>query len=310
MKSTASKDARAGARGWLRFAWLAGGGLVLLGLGVLAARWLVGLEGVQEFLARYPGHTELPAAAPTGIPVWMSWQHFLNAFFILLIIRSGWQVRTQQRPPAHWTRNNKGLVKTRNPPKRISINLWFHLTLDALWVLNGFVFIVLLFATGHWMRIVPTSWEVFPNAVSAGLQYLSLDWPVEDGWVNYNSLQLLTYFLTVFVAAPLAIITGLRMSEAWPKKAAVNKAYPVELARAVHFPVMLYFVFFVITHVALVLSTGAVRNLNHMYGARDDGTWIGFWFFAGSVVAMAAAWFLSRPVLLAPIASLMGKVSR
>ena len=144
------------------------------------------------------------------------------------------------------------------------------------------VFAVLLFATGQWMRIVPTSWDVFPNALSAALQYASLNWPTENGWVNYNALQLLTYFITVFIAAPLAFITGLRMSSAWPKKAAgLNKAFPIEWARAVHFPVMIYFVAFIVVHVFLVLATGALRNLNHMYAVTDDDGWLGFWFFAG-----------------------------
>ena len=43
---------------------------------------------------------------------------------------------------------------------------------------------------------------------------MSLDWPTERGWVVYNSLQLLAYFVTVFVAAPAALITGLGMSPA------------------------------------------------------------------------------------------------
>ena len=310
MKSTASRPGGKTQPARVRFLWAALAAVVALGLLVLAARWLVTLDAVQGFLARYPGHTELPADAPTGFPAWLAWQHFLNAFFLVLIIRTGWQVRATARPPAHWTRNNKGLIKTRNPPKRISIDLWLHLTLDALWVLNGAVFMILLFATGQWMRIVPTSWEVLPNAASAALQYASLEWPMENGWVNYNSLQVLAYFATVFIAAPLAIATGLRMSEAWPKKAAVNKVFPIEAARAVHFPVMIYFVLFVIVHVALVFATGALRNLNHMYAVRDDAGWLGFWIFAASVVAMVGAWFLARPVFLAPVASLTGKVSR
>jgi hypothetical protein len=310
VKSTASRPGGKTQPARVRFLWAALGAVVALGLLVLAARWLVTLDAVQGFLATYPGHTELPADAPTGFPAWLAWQHFLNAFFLVLIIRTGWQVRSTARPPAHWTRNNKGLIKTKNPPKRISIDLWLHLTLDALWVLNGAVFMVLIFATGQWMRIVPTSWEVLPNAASAALQYASLDWPLENGWVNYNSLQVLAYFATVFIAAPLAIATGLRMSEAWPKKAAVNKVFPIEAARAVHFPVMIYFVLFVIVHVALVFATGALRNLNHMYAVRDDAGWLGFWIFAASVVAMVGAWFLARPVFLAPVASLTGKVSR
>jgi thiosulfate reductase cytochrome b subunit len=172
------------------------------------------------------------------------------------------------------------------------------------------LFVVLLFLTGQWMRIIPTSWEVFPNAVSAGLQYVSLDWPTENGWVNYNSLQQLAYFATVFIAAPLAAITGVRMSHVWPKEAkALNKAYPVEWARAVHFPVMIYFVLFIFVHVVLVFATGALRNLNHMYAAQDAVNWTGFWIFAVSMLVIAAAWVAARPLVLAPIARLFGKVS-
>lgn len=294
-----------------RLYWGVPAALVALVLVVLLAKWLRELPAVSSFLVDYPGHSELPEGAPVGFPAWLAWQHFLNGFFLLLIIRTGWQVRTTTRPSGHWTRNNKGLIKTKTPPTKITLELWFHLTLDALWILNGVVFAVLLFATGQWMRIVPTSWDVFPNALSAALQYASLNWPTENGWVNYNALQLLTYFLTVFIAAPLAFISGIRTSSAWPKKApGLNKAYPIELARAIHFPVMIYFVAFIVVHVFLVLATGALRNLNHMYAVSDGDGWLGFWIFLASVAVMVAAWFLARPIFLRPIASLMGKVSR
>ncbi|BDZ53455.1 hypothetical protein GCM10025870_05280 [Agromyces marinus] len=273
---------------------------------VQLTRWFLGLEFMQDFLATYPGETHLPDGAPVGLPAWLGWQHFFNVFLIVLIIRSGLQVRTERRPPASWTpRWAKG------GQGRISLTLWFHQSLDILWLVNGLVFIVLLFATGQWMRVVPTSWEVLPNAVSAGLQYLSLDWPLENGWVNYNSLQVLAYFATIFIAAPLAAITGVRMSGLWPKRAAtLSRLYPVEWARAVHFPVMLYFVAFIVVHVALVFLTGALRNLNHMYAAQDADGWLGFWIFVASIVVIAAAWFAARPSVLAPIAGVFGKVGR
>ncbi|HEU4465712.1 MAG TPA: cytochrome b/b6 domain-containing protein [Agromyces sp.] len=273
---------------------------------VQLTRWFLGLDFMQDFLATYPGVTPLPDGAPVGLPAWLGWQHFFNVFLIVLIIRSGLQVRTERRPPAYWTpRWSKG------GQGRISLNLWFHQSLDILWLVNGLVFVVLLFATGQWMRVVPTSWEVIPNAVSAGLQYLSLDWPLEDGWVNYNSLQVLAYFATIFIAAPLAAITGVRMSGLWPKNAAtLNRIYPVEWARAVHFPVMLYFVAFIVVHVVLVFTTGVLRNLNAMFAARDADDWLGFWIFVASMVVIAAAWIAARPTVLAPIAGLFGKVGR
>lgn len=296
---------------WVKLAMIISIAVLALLAVILLARWLRTLPQVQDFINTFPGHTDLPESAPTGFPAWLGWQHFLNMFFLVLIIRSGWLVRITARPKEYWTPNNKGLIKTKGKPSKISLNLWFHLSMDALWVLNGIVFMALLFASGQWMRIVPTSWSVIPNAISSALQYASLNWPTENGWVNYNSLQILAYFTVVFIAAPLALVTGLRMSGAWPKNTeTLNRVYPVEVARAIHFPVMIFFVAFVVVHVALVFATDALRNLNHMYANSDDAGWAGLWIFAGSLALVTVAWFLSRPLFLRPIASLSGKVSK
>lgn len=296
---------------WFALVWAVPLAVVVAVAIVLFARWLRDLPAVAEWMVQFPGHSELPEAAPVGIPAWLGWQHFFNAFFLLLIVRTGWQIRTTKRHEAYWTRNNTGLIRTKNPPTRLSLPLWFHLSLDALWVLNGLIFIVLLFVTGQWMRIVPTSWDVIPNAISAGLQYASLNWPVENGWINYNALQLLTYFVTVFIAAPLAILTGIRMSPAWGlRMRKVTPYVPVTWARKIHFPVMVWFVAFTAVHVFLVFFTGALRNLNHMYASRDDESWWGLGIFLGSLVLMVAGWIAARPVVLRSIASLTGKVTR
>jgi thiosulfate reductase cytochrome b subunit len=296
---------------WFKLFWIVpiilvvGVGIVLLAQGFRAS------DSGSSFLKTYPGHSELPSSAPVGFPAWLEWQHFLSAFFILLIVRTGWQIRTTRRPPAYWTRKNTGPTRTKNPPIRISLSVWFHLTVDILWILNGALFYVLLFVTGQWMRVIPTRWDVFPNAISAGIQYASLNWPTEDGWSNYNALQLLTYFVTVFIAAPLAIFSGVRMVPGLAVRfQKIDRIYPVAIARRIHFPVMIYFVAFTVVHVTLVLATGALRNLNHMYAGRDDQNWIGFGIFAGSVVLMAAAWIAVRPTILASMAALTGNVRR
>lgn len=276
---------------------------VLAGAAIAFVRALLSFPFMQDFLAAFPGEYEPPIAVEPGFAPWVNWAHFFNMFLIVLIIRSGLQVRTEKRPTVFWTPRG-------NAKGKISLNLWFHQSLDILWLLNGVIFVVLLFVTGHWVRIVPTSWEVFPNALSAALQYVSFDWPHENGWNNYNSLQQLAYFVTVFVAAPLAAITGFRMSGLWPKRAEkLSKAYPVEWARALHFPIMLYFVAFIIAHVALVMLTGFLRNLNHMFASQDAVTWTGFWVFILSLVVIALAWVAARPLVLAPIAKVFGKVS-
>ncbi|MDR6866808.1 thiosulfate reductase cytochrome b subunit [Microbacterium resistens] len=276
---------------------------ILAGAAIAFVRAFLTLPFMQDFLAAFPGEYHSPFDPTPGFPAWIGWQHFFNVFLMILIIRSGLRVRSEKRPTVFWSPRG-------NAKGKISLTLWFHQALDILWLVNGVVFIVLLFASGHWARIVPTSWEVFPNALSAGLQYVSFDWPTENGWVNYNSLQQLAYFTTVFLAAPLAAVTGFRMSGMWPKKAErLSKLYPVEWARAVHFPVMLYFVAFIVVHVALVVLTGFLRNLNHMYASQDAVTWTGFWVFVASLVVIVGAWIAARPLVLAPIAKVFGNVS-
>ncbi|WP_277750600.1 cytochrome b/b6 domain-containing protein [Micrococcus luteus] len=298
----------------LRKALPAVAGVVVLALlAVLAARWLRSLDPVADFIATYDGHPVLPEGTPEGMPWWMGWQHFLNMFLMVLIIRTGLQIRHETRPPANFTPTKDGLFSARgNTPKKFSLTIWMHQALDALWLLNGLIFVVLLIVTGHWARIVPTDPHVFQHALSAGIQYLSLDWPTENGWVHYNALQMLSYALVVFVAAPLAALTGWRMSSWFPTEAkGLNKAFPMEVARKVHFPVMVFFVAFILVHVFLVAFTGLLTNLNHMYTSRGGATdaW-GLVVFLVSVAVTAAAWFFLKPAFTAPVASRFGTVGR
>lgn len=296
---------------WFLLLWLTPAIVVALAIVVVVAIWVRTLPAVQDFLRTYPGHSALPSFAPTGFPTWLAWQHGLNVFFLLFIVRSGLAIRYTKRPDAYWTRRNTGVLRTPGAPVRISLNLWLHLSVDALWVLNGLVFYVLIFSTAQWVRLVPTRWDVFPNAVSAALQYASLNWPIENGWSNYNALQLLSYFAIVFIVAPLSVITGLRMAPGLAKRfGLLDRVFPVPVARRIHFPLLFVFVAFVIVHVTLVFATGALNNLNHMYATRNDDSWWGFGIFAVSLVVMAAAWIAARPFLLRSIAGTMGKVGR
>jgi thiosulfate reductase cytochrome b subunit len=247
--------------------------VVLLAVVVVGALWLRTLPVVDSFVEQYPGTTPLPEGAPVGLPAWLGWQHFLNMFFILFVIRTGWIIRSKKRPPAFWTPTRFRIFRSK-PAKRMGLYHWFHIQMDFLWVLNGVVFVVLLIVTEQWMRIVPTSWEIFPNALSAGLQYASLDWPTDNAWVNYNSLQVLAYFTTVFIAAPIAIKTGLRLSPIWPEQGWLHRVFPEQLARTLHVGVMFYFFVFIVIHVTLVMTTGALRNLNMMYAGNEGSSWL------------------------------------
>lgn len=291
------------------FWWVAAAAVVVLVAAVLGARAFTTSGAGQDFLASYPGTSELPEGAPSAASWWLQWTHALNFFIIILLIRSGWMVHSQQRPEAYWTSNRSARG---GPPTKVSIYLWLHLMLDIAWIAVGAIFVILLFVAGGWQRIVPVHWDIFPNAISAALQYLSLDWPTEDPWVAYNALQVLAYFTTVFIAAPVAAISGVRMSPLWNPDWRVSKVFPVQLARAVHLPTMFYFAAFIVVHVTLVFTTGMRRNLNYMFSSagQHSTSWWGLPVFALTLLIVIAGVFAARPMFLAPIASMTGRVSQ
>jgi thiosulfate reductase cytochrome b subunit len=83
--------------------------------------------------------------------------------------------------------------------------------------------------------------------------------------VAYNGLQLIAYFITVFIAAPLALITGLGMSPALSTRfTRISKVFSIQTARSVHFLVLVWFLIFIMLHVTFVFTTGLLVNLNHV----------------------------------------------
>ncbi len=87
------------------------------------------------------------------------------------------------------------------------------------------------------------------------------------------------------------------MSEWWPKDAAtLNKIYPAPLARAIHFPTMLFFVFFIAVHVFLVFATGLRQNLGYMFAGTNVLGWAGVIWFIVAMAVVVAGWFAARPL--------------
>lgn len=316
---------RIGAKRWLNLLWLLPIGWVALLAAVAVAQYLRGIPEVQGFILRHPG-TGASAHLGSDLPSWLRVQHFLNLFFLVFIIRAGLQIladhprlywtrhstpgkewfRMQERVPDNplWTAKQDSITLPKHvglPGIRHSIGLarWWHLGVDVLWLLNGIVFYVLLFATGEWRRIVPTSLDVFADAGSVLLQYLSLSWPSDNSWVAYNGLQVLAYFTTVFIAAPLALITGLGMSPALSTRFhRISKRLSIQTARSLHFLVLCWFLVFIVVHVTLVFTTGMLRNLNFIYLGADSISWAGFGIFAVSMAIVMVGWVAASPLTL------------
>jgi sulfoxide reductase catalytic subunit YedY len=266
----------------------------------------VGLAWVQYLIFGLPQDPSLiipesNSIDPIGFPQWVCLSHWVNFFFLVLIIRSGLSILADHprlyfnngcAPASEWIRftpikvpidkiwTAKEDARYLNPViglpgYRHSIGLarcWHFLTVP-FFLLNGSVFIILLFFTNQWKRLVPISWKVVPDAWNVFVHYITFNMPIEfNGFYHYNALQQISYFGVVFILAPVAMFSGMAMSPAienrfrWFPKIFGNR----QGARSVHFLVMLAFVFFSIIHVFMIALTGLRRNMNHITLGTND----------------------------------------
>lgn len=305
---------------------------VLLAVAVAYVQW--GVAGLPR-LTSSPALTAETATGPAGFPAWLRVTHYVNFLFLILLIRSGLQILMDHprlygnvhcTPGTEWLR----LTPVEVPRDRLwtakddsrHLSPWiglpgyrhtvgmarhWHFLSVLFWVGNGLVFVVLLFGTGQWRRLVPTSWQIVPEAWAVFVHYATFHLPPEpDAFFRYNALQQLSYFGVVFILAPLAILTGPSMSPALTNR---FKWYPFlpgnrQIGRSAHFLVMCAFVVFLVGHVTLVAMTGLVRNMNHIVRGTDDaspaGLYLGLLGVAVVVVSNGlanwAAWRRPRAV--------------
>lgn len=310
---------------WINVLWFIPIGLAGLVIAAGCAHELRALPVMTEFISRYPGQSSTTVYY-SGFPLWVRIQHVLNLFLMMFIIRSGIQILADHprlywnkdcTPGSEWFRFQRevpstGLWTAKDdavtipawlgiPGIRHSIGLarWWHFSCDMLWLVNGVVFYCLLFGTHQWQRLVPTSWDVLPNALSTAFQYLSFQMPYENGWVRYNSLQQLAYFATVFIAAPLAVVTGLFQAPAIGNNLGVlGRIFHRQTARSIHFLIMLWFVQFICVHVTMVILTGIKRNLNHITLGTNNFGWNGTIIAVIALSLLAALWIGASPFTL------------
>ena len=95
---------RVGRSKWFNLLWLLPIGWGLLLVAVAVARGLWNEPAVERFIARYPA-TLITPGSPPGLPWWLDVQHFLNAFFMIFIIRAGLQILADHAR-LYWTRHS------------------------------------------------------------------------------------------------------------------------------------------------------------------------------------------------------------
>lgn len=255
-------------------------------------------------------------------PAWLRVTHLLNFVLIGMLLRSGFEMlsslprlwwRKDCAPGTEWLKftrrelpKEEGVYtslmdeKSMSPllalPGRENIGLgrhWHGFSV-ILWVLNGVVYVTLLFATGLWQRLIPTSWDVFPEAWHSLLTYLSFNLPPIEAFTPYDALQRLGYSFVIFILAPFMMLTGLAMAPA------IRSKFPWYVkfwgghqgARSLHFIAMVLMSGFIVMHVGLVFIVHPEHNLVHMvFGDVGTARFAqAFWIVIATVVAVYVFW--------------------
>jgi hypothetical protein len=190
--------------------------IILLALVPLALAWI---QFVHAGLPQVPaGFSQASPDQPYGFPRWLCLTHFVNFFFLMLLARSGLSI-LMDHPRLYWNRHCTpgtewikftpidvpiGRVWTAKEDARYISPLFalpgyrhtvgmaraWHFFSLCVFLMNGFVFVLLLCCTSQWKRLVPTSWEIVPGAWNVLVHYATLHLPPEpNGFNRYNALQ-------------------------------------------------------------------------------------------------------------------------
>jgi sulfoxide reductase catalytic subunit YedY len=261
-----------------------------------------------------------------GFPLGVRLTHWFNALFLTLLFRSGLAIlaahpklywNPHSRPGSEWLRFHRDDL----PADRVwcstdeevawpswlalpgghglGLGRYWHFLTAIGWTVCGLAYVALLFTSPQWRRIVPTSWEVFPDAARDFWLYLTFRTPPPGtpyGPSPFNPLQQLTYFGLVFVLTPLQIATGLAQS---PSLLARFPGYGRlfgnrQAARSLHFLGLVAFAGFLAVHLVMVVWHGFAEEMNKMVlGVEGSHDWLGAVFglliVAGIVLAHVAA---------------------
>jgi methionine sulfoxide reductase catalytic subunit len=298
--------------------------VVVIAVPMLLAWLQVLVFGIHSALAPV---ASTGGSEPRGFPVWIRWTHYANLFFLFLVMRSGLSI-LMDHPRLYWNNDcTPGTEWVRFTPIEVPKDrIWtakddaryispfialpgykhtpgmgrsWHFIADYGFILVGVIYVGMLFASGQWPRLIPTSWAIFPAAWGTFVHYATFHFPIEpDGYYAYNALQQLAYFVVVFIMAPLSILTGIAMSPA------IDNAFPWfprmfggrQGGRSLHFLLLVGYVAFTIFHVSLVLLTGAQRNFNHIVLGTDATRPLGLILGCIGLALVVASWVVAHVV--------------
>jgi len=256
--------------------------------------------------------------AVDDFPFWLRFAHFINIIFIVLLIRSGIEILSalpklywndHARPGTEWIKFTK---KKFSPDfkkrtwisleeeesfsswialpghKNLGIGRHWHFLSIIFWISNGAAYYILLFTSGEWQRLIPTSWSILPDAIHDMMLYATFQFNLPGN--PYDSIQQLTYFSVVFLLGPFMIATGAAMS---PSIDARFPRYPKifggrQAARSLHFLGMIGFVLFIIVHVAMVMLSNFSENMGNIFLGQATSFGVAVGIFALFVLVVIA----------------------
>ena len=145
----------------------------------------------------------------------------------------------------------------------------WHLFFAWLFVINGALFALYTFKSGHFRRdLLPTQSDLkhLPREI---VDHAKLKFPKGEAAKHYNALQKLSYFAVIFILGPLVVLTGLTMSPT------MDAASPLlwifggrQTARTIHFLCAFSFFAFFIVHIIMVIVSGLRNNLRSIITGR------------------------------------------
>jgi thiosulfate reductase cytochrome b subunit len=188
-------------------------------------------------------HAAETAAAKTIHPVWVRVWHWTNAFAMVIMIMSGWQIY------------NASPLFDFAFPRSITLGGWLAGALlwhfAAMWLLaiNLLIYIILGFATGRFRRKLT---PITPSGVIADTKAALTGKLAHDDLSKYNSVQKLLYAGIILVAV-LIVLSGLAMWKPVQFQYLTALFGGYDAARYVHFFAMAAIVLFTIVHVIMAL---------------------------------------------------------
>ncbi|MGH3849089.1 MAG: cytochrome b/b6 domain-containing protein, partial [Pseudonocardiaceae bacterium] len=240
---------------------------------------------------------------PPFFPLWVVITHFLNVFLMLLLARSGLEIlsafpklywRDDCPPGREWARFSKKMfgadsrriwssldeeeswspVVALPGRKNLGLGRHWHFMTVQFWILTGAVYLALVFATGYWHYLIPTRWSIIPDSIKAVGTYLHFQLPSTIPGQPFEPAQKLSYFLVIFVLAPLQIATGAAMSPTllarFPRYGKIFGGK--QGARSLHFLGLCGFAAFTAVHTFIVIIHGVPDEFTKIVLADPTGS--------------------------------------